>query len=45
MAQLSYGGDDGSWRDQLQTENRLVELDTRIGHLSFIVLQGAEVDN
>ncbi|KAL9186690.1 hypothetical protein ACHAXT_005928 [Thalassiosira profunda] len=45
VAQLSYGGDDGSWRDQLQTENRLVELDTRIGHLSFIVLQGAEVDN
>lgn len=40
IAQCAYGGEgDRSWRDQLHIENRLVELDTRMGHLCFIVLQ------
>ena len=40
IAQCAYGGEgDRSWRDQLHIENRLVELDTRMGHLCFVVLQ------
>ena len=40
VSECAYGGEEGdrSWRDQLHIENRLVEFDTRIGHLSFIVL-------
>ena len=41
IAQCAFDGEEGStsWRDQLHVENRLVEFDTRIGHLSFVVLQ------
>ena len=36
IAELQYGGN--SWAEQLHIENRSVEFDTRMGHLSFIVL-------
>ena len=39
VAQCAYGHEsDRSWREQLHVENRFVEFDTRIGHLSFVVL-------
>ena len=43
VAECAYGGEgEGiSWRNQLRLESRLVEFDTRIGHLSFIVLHRA----
>ena len=43
IAQCAYGGEgDRSWREQLHIENRLIEFDTRIGHLAFIVLYSNE---
>ena len=50
IAECAYGGDGegGNWRDQLHVEARIVEFDTRIGHLSFVVLLqsgGNEVSN
>ncbi|KAL7545054.1 hypothetical protein ACHAWF_008419 [Thalassiosira exigua] len=41
VAECAYGGEEGdqmSWREQLHVEARFVEFDTRIGHLSFVVL-------
>lgn len=42
IAEVAYGGEgDRIWREQLHVENRLVEFDTRMGHLCFIVLQSS----
>ena len=43
IAECAYGGegDNVSWREQLLVENKQIEFDTRIGHLSFIVLHRA----
>ncbi|KAL7542051.1 hypothetical protein ACHAXR_012353 [Thalassiosira sp. AJA248-18] len=43
IAECAYGGE-GDWRDQLHIESVRVEFDTRIGHLSFVVLHSADSD-
>ena len=46
VAQCAYGGEgDRSWREQLHIENRFVEFDTRIGHMSFVVLHNSGKDS
>ncbi len=46
VAQCAYGGEgDRSWREQLHIENRFVEFDTRIGHISFVVLPNSGKDS
>lgn len=40
IAECAYGGEGvRGWSAQLHTEPRRVELDTRMGHLSFVVLE------
>jgi len=44
IAECAYGGEGGQgWRSQLHVEPRRVEFDTRLGHLSFVVLENSNV--
>lgn len=46
VAECAFGGEgERSWRDNLHLENRYVEFDTRIGHLSFVVLHSERDGN
>ena len=46
IAACEVGGEsDRNWRDQCHIENNEIELDTRLGYFSFIVMEDAETPN
>jgi len=46
IAACEVGGEnDRNWRDQCHVESNEIELDTRLGYLSFIVMEDAWTPN